>query len=49
MARSSSHAQPALPGVAPRVVAQLLLDVERYLAAVDVFRAEGIEPTWRAA
>ncbi len=28
-------------------VAQLLLDVERYLAAVELFRAEGCGPAWR--
>jgi len=24
----------------------LILEVERYLAAVDAFRAEGLEPCW---
>jgi hypothetical protein len=27
-------------------VAELLVEVERYLAVVDAFRAEGAEPTW---
>jgi hypothetical protein len=26
---------------------ELLRDVQRYLAAVDVFRAEGLEPCWK--
>ncbi len=30
-----------------RNVAQLLREVECYLAAVDVFRGEGREPMWR--
>jgi hypothetical protein len=25
---------------------ELLVEVERYLAAVDAFRAAGVEPTW---
>ena len=28
-------------------VEQLLREVERYLSAVEVFRAEGREPIWR--
>ncbi len=29
-------------------VVKLLSEVERYLAAVDAFRAEGREPAWRS-
>ena len=28
-------------------VEQLLLELERYLSAVEIFRAEGREPVWR--
>jgi len=28
-------------------VKQLLLEVERYLVAVEAFRSEGCEPAWR--
>jgi hypothetical protein len=28
------------------VIAHLLEEVARYLAAVDTFRAEGVEPVW---
>jgi hypothetical protein len=38
-----------LPRIPRAAVAELLRDVERYLAAVEVFRAEGCEPRWRAA
>ena len=31
-----------------RNLAQLRLEVERYLAAVEAFRAEGNEPAWQA-
>ena len=27
-------------------LAQLLDEIERYLAVVDAFRSEGVEPTW---
>jgi hypothetical protein len=27
---------------------QLISEIERYLAAVDVFRSEGCEPQWRS-
>ena len=27
-------------------VVDLIGEIERYLAAVDAFRAEGVEPTW---
>jgi hypothetical protein len=27
-------------------IAELLVEIERYLAAVDAFRREGCEPTW---
>jgi hypothetical protein len=30
------------------VLAELLRDIDRYLAAVALFRAEGCEPTWLA-
>lgn len=30
------------------LAAMLALEAERYLAAVDLFRAEGCDPTWRA-
>ena len=31
-----------------RDLAQLQLEIDRYLAAVEAFRAEGNEPAWRA-
>lgn len=30
-----------------RAIKQLLLELERYLSAVEIFRAEGREPVWR--
>jgi hypothetical protein len=41
--------EPKLLRVPRADVAQLLREVERYLRVVDVFRAEGCEPRWRAA
>ena len=35
------------PTLTREVVEQLLREVERYLATVEVFRAEGSEPVWR--
>ena len=31
-----------------RDLTELVREVERYLATVDAFRAEGCEPAWRA-
>jgi hypothetical protein len=28
---------------------ELIREIELYLAAVDAFRSEGLEPSWRAA
>jgi hypothetical protein len=41
--------RPKIPRIARSDVAELLREVERYLAAVEVFRAEGCEPRWRPA
>ena len=41
--------RPTLPRIARADVAKLMREVERYLAAVETFRAEGREPEWRAA
>lgn len=35
-----------LQDVTAEAVEQLLEEIERYLAAIDAFRAEGAEPTW---
>ena len=38
--------RPTLPRIARADVAELHREIERYLTAVDAFRAEGYEPTW---
>ncbi len=41
------NATPITEHVSRREVRQLLREVERYLAAVELFRAEGCQPAWR--
>jgi hypothetical protein len=44
---SPTPARPTPPHISPRDRAKLLTEAERYLAAVEVFRAEGRAPEWR--
>ena len=39
---------PTTTELSQRDVAQLLLEVERYLAAIEAFRSEGCEPAWQS-
>jgi hypothetical protein len=38
---------PSTQDLSQTDVGQLLLEVERYLAAVEAFRSEGCEPAWQ--
>jgi hypothetical protein len=41
-----SEMRTALPDISASSTEPLLEEIERYLAAVELFRAEGCEPRW---